>query len=45
LTRFSFVLVRDRELLPAYRQALRLAPKAYAKRRELRERMRALGRV
>jgi GT2 family glycosyltransferase len=44
LTRFSFVLVRDRELLPAYRQALRLAPKAYAKRRELRERMRALGR-
>jgi GT2 family glycosyltransferase len=40
LTRLCFVIARDRELLPAYGQALRLLPRAYAKRRELRERLR-----
>ncbi len=43
LTRLCFVIGRDRELLPAYGQALRLLPRAYAKRRELRQRLRDRG--
>jgi GT2 family glycosyltransferase len=41
--RLGFVLLRDRAMLGAYRDALRLAPKQWRKRRALRER--AVGRV
>jgi len=41
LARLAFVLAFDRDLLPAYRQTLRAAPGAWAKRRTLTRRLRA----
>ena len=39
--RLGFVLLRDREMLPAYRSALRLVPRMWRKRRTLQRRIAA----
>jgi GT2 family glycosyltransferase len=39
VARFAFALLRDRAMLPAYREAWRLAPRAWAKRRVLQRRV------
>ena len=40
LARLVFALIRDPEILPAYGEAWRLAPRAWAKRRVLQRRAR-----
>lgn len=42
LARLGYALLRDREILPAYLEAARLAPRAWRKRRILRARQRRL---
>lgn len=39
VVRFAYAVLRDREMLPSYLEALRLAPRAFRKRRIIRERI------
>ena len=45
LSRLGYAILRDREVLPAYLEAARLAPEAWRKRRILRSRLRDRART
>lgn len=43
IVRLGYAVLRDREMLPSYRDAIRLAPRAFYKRRIIRARMKERG--